>query len=241
MDIAICEDIEKDANQLRLLVERYFDEINCEVNIFVYNNGDDFLKDLTANKPGDVKIAFFDIYMPGTNGIETAKKIRETNNDMVIIFTTGSTAHSLDGYSVYALQYLIKPVEYHEVKKVLEICNEKFTSSLRYIEVLSDRLMMKVLLKDITFIEVISEYTYIHTSAETIKTFMRLHEFEKQLEGGAFLRTQRSFIVNMNYIKRMSADSFILSNDKEIPIRRSDKKAIKQTYKDYMFMVTTQE
>ena len=238
MNVAICEDIEKDASLLRLHVERYFKENNCDLDLHVYSTGNKLLEDIAADKLSDVIITFLDIYMPGANGIDTAKKIRATDNDMIIIFTTISEDHSLEGYSVYAMQYLVKPVSYAEVEEVLDKCMERFVSSLRYIEVLSDRLTVKTYLKDIMYIEFSSKASYIHTATEKIKTFLPLHELEKQLEGSTFLRTQRSYIVNMSYIKRMEANSFIMVNDTAIPIRRDDKMIIKQAYRDYLSAIT---
>ena len=232
MNIVICEDIEKDANSLRLFIEKYFEEINCAVNISVYKNGDVFLEDF--QKINDIKIAFLDIYMTGTNGIDTAKKIRETDKDMAIVFTTVSTSHALEGYSVDARQYLVKPIDYPEVKNVLDKCTEKFADSLRFIEVSSGRLTVRVYLKDIMYIECFDNNLCIHTVTETIETLFTLSELEKQLEGSTFLRTQRSYIVNMRFITNITANDFVLQNGTLIPIRRSDKLAIKQAYRDYL-------
>jgi len=238
LNVVLCDDTEKDASSLRLLVEQYYNEINCQVTIMVYKSGDAMLEDLTSNVISDVKIAFLDIYMPGSNGIETAKKIRETDKDMVIIFTTTSTAHGLDSFSVYALQYLLKPVDYLTVKEVLTKCTEKYADSLSFIEVLSDRLNVRVYFKDIMYIECFDTALFIHTPAEIIKTFLPLSELEKQLKGSGFIRSQRSYIVNLRYVDDMVANDFILENGKAIPIRRSDRQVIKQAYLDYLSALT---
>ena len=265
MNIVICEDTEKDANLLRLLIEKYFLEINCLGEIFLYESGDAFLKDFAAGRINDVIIAFLDIFMPGTNGIDTAKKIRETDKDMVIIFTTTSKDHGLDGYSVDARQYFLKPVNYAELENVLNKCMEKFADSLKYIEVLSDRLTVKVYLKNIIFIESFDAVLHIHTvnarpgkagsaqaegrpasnakhcERETIKTFLSLSALEQQLNNSTFLRAQRSYIVNMCHIKRMTDNGFLMENDMLIPFRKNDKLAVKQAYRDYLSALTWEE
>ena len=238
MNIAICEDNEKDATMLRLYIEKYLDEIDCRGNIKLYSLGDMLLKHHSQNKFSDIQIVFLDIYMPGTDGIETAKKIREINSDIIIIFTTTSKDHSLKSYSVYALQYLVKPINYPEIKDVLSKCMENFIDSLVYIEVLSERLTVKIFHKDIMYVESFGNEIYIHTVNETIKTFLTLTEFEKQLNSSFFIRTQRSFIVHMRYIKHMKADNFLLKNNKIIPISRNEKTTIKQMYRDYLSALT---
>ena len=238
MDIVICDDTEKDADCLRLFVERYFEELNCNNNILMYSSGDSLLKDFAAGKMSDLKIAFLDIYMPGTNGVDTAKWIRKSDKDIVIVFTTTSRDHSLEGYSVYALQYLVKPLSYTEVSNVLDKCMEKYADSLKYIEVLSDRLNVRAYLKDIMYVECFDTSLHIHTTMETIKTFLSLSEMEKKLEGSTFLRTQRSYIVNMRYIEDMASSHFVLTNGTKIPIRRSEKQSVKQAYRSYLSNLT---
>ena len=238
MNIAICDDTKADANSLRLLIERFLEEIDCDGQISIYESGDAFLSDFAAKQTSDVQIVFLDIYMPGTNGIDTARKIRETSNDITIIFTTTSKDHGLDGYSVDALQYLVKPVNYPELESSLEKCKEKFTGSLRVLKVLSDRLTVRAYLKDICYIECFGDASYVHTVNETIKTFSPLSELEKQLKSGAFLRTHRSFIVNMRYVKKIAKNDFILTNGSMVPIRKNDKLSIQQAYTDYVFAWT---
>jgi len=238
VNIVICDDTEKDSNLLRLFIERYLEEIDCIGKISVYKSGDAFLSDFAAKKVSDVQIIFLDIYMPGTNGIDTAKKIRETDKKMAVVFTTTSSKHGLDGFSVDALQYLVKPVDYAELSNALDKCAEKFADSLRFIKVLSDRLTVRAYLKDIMYIECLGGASYIHTVYETIKTFVPLSELEEQLESGAFLKTHRSFIVNMRYVKKFAENDFILTNGALVPIRQNDKLNVKQAYTDYVFAWT---
>jgi len=225
----------EDRNILSSHIKRYFKENSCNVELAAYETGAAFLKEWGVIKANDVKIAFLDIYMPGISGIDLAKKIRETDPDMVIIFTTTSVKHGLDGYSVKALQYLVKPVVYSEVEDVLNACMAKFADLLHFIEVSSDRLTVKILLKDILFIEMFDHDCLIHTPAKTIKSRLTLDEIGRQLDGSTFLKTHRSYIVNMRYIKSINENDFQLSNGALVPIRRNDKLTVKQVYTDYLF------
>ena len=235
MDIVICEDNNEDRKTLYQFVNRFFEEINCPVNIATFKTGDDFL-----NEPNrlSTKIVFLDIYMPGTGGIDIAKKIRETDNEMVIIFTTNSSDHGLDSYSVYALQYLVKPLNYAQVKEVMTRASALFADLLRSIEVISNRLTVKILIRDIMKIEVFDHACYIHTVNETIKSYCSLDVIEKQLEGSSFLRSHRSFLVNMRYIEDVVDNEFILKKGVSVPIRRNDKMGVKQKHRDYLFSLT---
>ena len=233
MDIIVCDDTAADRGHLSDGIRRFFAEINCPAEIAAFENGEDLLADTDTLLKA--KIAFLDIYMPGINGVETAGKIRELDEEMVIVFTTTSRDHGLDGYSVGALQYLVKPVDYGDLKKVLGKCVKLFADSMRAIEILSDRLTVRVLLKDILYIEVFDHACHIHTHSETVKSYRSLDEIERQLMGGTFLRTHRSFIVNMRHIDDVADNDFLLTNGASVPIRKSDKLAVKQVYRDYLF------
>ncbi|MCL2821426.1 MAG: LytTR family DNA-binding domain-containing protein [Oscillospiraceae bacterium] len=238
MKIIVCDDTASDRLSLCFLLRKYLNEINCAAEVLVYESGTDLLEDLSKIKKDETRLAFLDIYMPGLTGVEVAKKIREDDSEMVIIFTTTSPDHGLDGYSVKALQYLLKPVGYPELKDVLDDCMSLFADHLQYLEVTVDRVAVRIPLKDIAYIEIHAHYGMIHTIKETIKSRMTLDEAEQQLSDKTFLRTHRSFLVNMRYIKSVDDNDFILSNGDIVPIRKNDKLKIKQTYMDYIFEQT---
>jgi len=238
MNIIICEDTAKDRDILCSHIEKYFSNNNRHAEISVYENGELFLADTVMLKSKARKIAFLDIYMNEINGIDVAKKIRETDEDMVIIFTTTSLEHGVDGYSVDAMQYLVKPVEYKKVEKVLNKCVNLFADSMRFIKVLSDRKTVKILLKDITLIEVFGHDCLIHTLSKIITTRRSLDEIERELNGDTFLRTNRSHIVNMRYIDDMAENDFLLANGVAVPISRNMKQSVKQAYKKYAFALS---
>ena len=238
LKIIVCEDTRKDRDALCSLIRKFFDGINCPVSIAAYETGEALLHDSEMLASGGAKIAFMDIYLPGMSGIDVAKKIRETDRDMIIVFTTSSLDHGLDGYAVRALQYLVKPVDYAGVEGVLGECERLFADSLRHIEIVSDRLTVRVLLKDIFFIESFRNLCHLHTPSGTLKCYRSLDEIEQQLDGGTFLRTHRSFVVNMRHVNDVMENDFLLANGERVPIRRNNKLAVKQAYMDYSFALT---
>jgi DNA-binding LytR/AlgR family response regulator len=233
MKIAVCEDNRDDRNVLCSHIKKYFESNICDIELVTYENGVSFLSNWEAAK--DIKIAFLDIYMPGLNGIELAKKIRESDSDMAIIITSTSVEHGLDGYAVKAMQYLVKPAGYTKVEDALNSCMVKFADSLHFIEVMSNRLAVKILLKDILYVEMLKQDCLIHTSAETIKCRLTSDEILRQLDGYPFLKTHRSYIVNMQHVADVKDNDFLLTNDALVPIRQNNKLPVKQAYMDYFF------
>jgi len=235
LKIIICDDNAKDRQSVHSFIKKYLTEINAASEILLYESGEKLTYDLNLLKTDEPLIAFLDIYMPGQSGIEVARKIRDVNKNIKIIFTTNSRDHGLDGYSVKALQYLVKPVQYSEIKDTLNDCIGAFTEALRYIEVTVNKIVTKIALKSIFYIEVNAHDCLIHTKSGVTKSRCTLDEMERQLSGSTLLRTHRSYIVNMCYIKSIAENDFILTDGTNIPIRKNGKLLIKQAYMDFLF------
>ena len=95
MRIAIVDDISEERTLLRNRLESQFSRRNVHVDIFEYENGETFL---TAAKECPFTVVFLDIYMNGSNGIDTAKELRRSDTDCLLVFTTTSTDHALEGF-----------------------------------------------------------------------------------------------------------------------------------------------
>ncbi|MCL2456374.1 MAG: LytTR family DNA-binding domain-containing protein [Defluviitaleaceae bacterium] len=235
MNVILCDDNSAERNSLRHNIKKFFTEQSCPVEIIEYENGESLLRDLETQKIKNANIAFLDIFMHGVDGIEVAKKIRARYEEMVLIFTTTSRSHALESYSVDALQYLVKPVKFSEMENALKKCMKIFAASLGFIEIICDKITVRVLFKDIFYVEVFGNDCVFHTAQKTIKSRVTLDEIQKQLDAGIFLRTHRSFIVNMRYIQNVADNDFVLTNGALVPIRKKDGLIVKQMYMDYVF------
>ena len=95
MRIAIVDDISEERTLLHNRLESQFSRRNVHTDILEYENGETFL---TAAKECPFTVVFLDIYMNGSNGIDTAKELRRSDTDCLLIFTTTSTDHALEGF-----------------------------------------------------------------------------------------------------------------------------------------------
>ena len=232
MNIAICDDLEVDRKILIDMLNRYFTEHNSLVNITTYSSGEDLISDF---KHQNFDLIFLDIYMSKLNGIDTAKEIRKKDDNNILVFMTTSTDFALDAYDLDALQYLIKPIIYDKIKKILDKCLKQFATNMRFIKILEDGYPIKILLNDIYYIDVYDKNCFIHLKDKVIKTYTSLTNLLNLLENSSFLKCHRSYIVNMLYINEMLSNDFILKNGEKIPITKNDKLNLKQTYLDFVF------
>lgn len=235
MKIAICEDNKSCRKSLINNILIYSKNNNLNIDIAEFEDGTEILNNFKQN---EYNIIFLDIYMKSLDGIETARKIRDLDKACLIIFSTISEGHALDAYSVQAIDYLVKPITYKQLEYTLNRCIPMVSSQNKFIKVLSNRLTYKIPHKEILFIEVFNKVCLIHTTNDKIvKTYTPLSELENEL-GEGFLRCHRSYVINMNHIKEIIENDFVLNTDINIPIVKDKKNSIKQIYLDYLFEIT---
>lgn len=161
-------------------------------------------------KTNPVELIFLDIQMPEVTGLEFA---REVPKETLIIFTTAYTEYAIDSYEIDAVDYLVKPVELPRFRKAVEkaiayyilLIGEKKEN----IEVMQDDFMFikserryfKVEYKDILFVEGLKDYSIIQTKTNRIITRVNLKNLLEHLPRELFLRTTKSYIVNVNHIE----------------------------------------
>lgn len=232
MRIAICDDINADKHCLFNSINGYSQARFINVVIMEYDSGEALLANFTKDM---FDIIFLDIYMHGLSGIDTAKKMREIDKDCLLVFATTSREHAIDGFALNAIHYLVKPVNIEKIAEVFNRCKKILNAAKQYIEVISDRLLVKILVKSINYIEVYDKACFIYKDSEVIKVYVTLEEIAKKLDGRNFLRCHRSYIVNMQAIVNVADNDFILKAGKKVPIRQTEKQTIKQKYLDFLF------
>ena len=121
MRIAIVDDIKEERDKLADVLTKQLSRRGIHVNLFEFENGEDFL---IAAKERPFTVVFLDIYMSGANGIETARELRTFDSDALLIFTTTSTDHALDGFKVRAMHYLVKPYPENEISDLFILDDE---------------------------------------------------------------------------------------------------------------------
>lgn len=227
--IAVCEDIELDAQHLCSLIR----ECPGDMDITRYADGEAFLSDFTGGK---YHLVFMDIYMGGMTGMEAARLLREKDEECALVFTTSSTEHALEAFGVAAAQYLVKPVAPADVRSVLQKRRAALEREEEEVMRVNARgAWMDIPFKEIVYIEVRNHNCLIHTSGGVIETgtTMRLEDFNRLITRPNFLRCHRAFIVNFAFVDRVEQD-FIMKNGDIVYIRQTDLKKCARAFKEYL-------
>lgn len=224
MEIAVLEDEKIIREHLCALIKKQEPKSHIEP----YAAGEELL---AMRKQFD--IVFLDIQMEGMNGIETAKRLRERQEDVILIFITGVKEYVFDALNLYAFQYLLKPLDEKKFAEVLKRAVKEVgkKNDKKWLFIKTRNLKLDQM--DILYIESKAKKVEIHIAKakNTIEFYASMDELERQL-GEEFYRCHRAYIVNMAYITEYDSESITLTNGDRIYLT---KKKYKEFVKAYMW------
>ncbi len=227
MHIAICDD---DKSIVQILEEK-IKKLLPDVVIEKYLSGDELIS--SGCKPD---ILFLDIQMPGTDGMKTAKILRESNEDMVLIFVTAVEEYVFQAFDVAAFHYLVKPFsdeKFEEiVKKAVKTVGKHSENKTdeRYIMIQSSGSHIKVFLRDIVYAEVYNRKVIIHTQNTDIEYYGKLKELSDKA-GEDFFRTHRAYLIHFKYVEKYDADCVTMENGTALLAKKNYPEFVKQYLK----------
>lgn len=234
--IAFCDDDLEILKQLGILLDQYKIERNQDITYTAFKSP---LELIAAIEKGMcVDILFLDVLMPGENGINAAKEIRQFDNNMKIIFLTSSAEFAVQSYTVGAYFYQLKPIWAESFFRLMDSVIAECTKALENSLILrSKEGITRIDLEKLEYCEVIGRTLFFHlTNGKVLESVGSLDDLFLQLEPyGNFLRPHRSFLVNMEYIQNISYRAIKMVSLAEIPIPHGKCSDIKNKYLEYAF------
>lgn len=215
--IALIDDREEDRAYLTSLVRRWGAERGHGVALAAFPSAEAFLFRFEEEK--DFGVLLLDIEMDGMNGVELAKKVRETDETVQIVFVTGFSEFLSEGYEVSALHYLLKPIDPKKLFTVLDRAADRLAKAEKSLAVTFDRNTAYLPLSRICYVESQKQYVLIHTDEKVFRMRTTLAEVEEKLDE-YFCKCQRSFLVNLRHVAQIRTDCVVLKNGETVPISR---------------------
>jgi len=238
MYIAIVDDNSNDSSQAKELLEKYLTSrlpMGMEVCYETFSSAENFLQHFVPNHYAFIVL---DIYMYELNGMEAAKKIFDIDKNCSIIFLTTSTEHVLAGYTVHAAGYVLKPLSENKEAfyKTVDYCLAQLKLSKAMLTIHADNVPVFVSWQELYYLDCQnSRFVTVHLANKAIKTTSTYQECLAQLQqDNRFLECYHRLLVNMDKIKAMREDTFLLRNEESIPISRRKKSEVKQFYLNYL-------
>lgn len=230
MNIAVVDDSKTDLELFLKLVGAYGKKHHRAIYIQGFNCGEDFLKEF---QKGKFSAVFLDIYMDGINGVETAKAIRQKDEEVRLFFTTTSADHLADGFAVEATHYLFKPLTEEKIREAMHRLRDFFAKEESVIAFPSGSKEILIPKNQILYIETIRNGIMIYCRKEAIPARCSISAAMERLRFDNFLRCHRYSIVHLEAVARVEDDSFVMTDGKRILLRREGRKELKETYYHY--------
>ena len=214
--IAVCDDSAADREYTASLVRAWAAETGSQIHISLFSSGENFL--FRAEDEGSFDILLLDIEMGAMDGVTLAKKLRQKNETLQIVFITGYSDYIAEGYEVSALHYLMKPVKKEKLFSVLTRAAEKLRKDEKALHLEAGGQLVRIPIYTIRYADVQGNYVTVHASQDfTAK--MTLSELEKGLDD-RFYRVGRSAIVNLTKISRVTKTEILLQDGTAVPLPR---------------------
>lgn len=227
MRIALVDDT---AEELEILSDIINNELP-HATLFTFPSGEDFL---SAWNDNSYDLILLDIYMPGMLGVDVARKIRETDEDVRLVFCTTSNEFASESYEVGANYYLQKPVSTTSFQRMLKMIRLEDYEENRFITLPDGQ---RIVLRNITYTEYYNHSIIIHSKKRAdLQTRMSQTEWETLLSEYDFLCScSKGIVVNFYEVDKVTDGMFLLYNGEAVPISRRKTKEMTESYAHFRF------
>ena len=236
--LAICDDEEIIRTVLKKYIHEICQEEHIQVLIESYENPMELLNQI-QKYPERYDLIFLDVDMPEINGIETGKRIKEVNEDVLIIFVTAHDKYALKAFEADAFQYMLKPARKDKLRVLLRKCHRILSKINReeqeFINIQEGERYTKVFYKDIIYFEKYKNKVRIICEEQEYAPYLTLRELKEMLNEGPFVQCHQSIIIHKDKITEFKNNKIVILNDKyTLSVSRPYIKAIKNIFLDLL-------
>lgn len=232
MNIIICDD---DKNIPGLLIP-YINNIEnhfSDIEIFYFKNGKDLIEWSKKNS-SKIDILFIDIEMPTMDGLETVKLLRAMGEDCIIIYISCHKEYVFDTLNYEIFNYLVKPLNSEILINCLSAAIERYKKNHYIHEVYCDGNHYFFHLDDIYYIESFRRQVTYYTKTGEYTVFDQISKLEKIFEPYGFLRSHKSYLINMSKVVRYKDCMFYLVGGGTAMISNRQRSDILKKYYEYI-------
>ncbi len=233
--VAVCDDDASEVKKIEDFVRAY----DGDFDITVYTSSKELARAIEDGAAFDVYL--LDIVMPNPDGIELARLIRQTDETAAIIYLTSHDGRALDAFSVRASQYLTKPVRRETLYRELDIALTAVKAKNANIFLLKTKNGQQAIpFHRIVYCELENRaLSCVTADGERHRSVTLRAPFDKAvsplLADKRFIRPHISFAVNMDYVKSIQGNCFVMKTGETVPIAHRAADEVKEKYLHYFF------
>jgi DNA-binding LytR/AlgR family response regulator len=228
--VAIVEDQEAERSHIADCLEYVAQKEGVQFRITQFENGLAFI----GSYEPVYDIVLMDIEMPGLNGMEAARAMRKVDEAVILIFVTSMAQYAVEGYSVDALDFVVKPVnKYSFAIKMKRAVARVPRRAEEYIAVKCEGEVRQLEVSSILYVDIDGHYVVYHTAAKDYKEYGTLKEAGAKLQRGCFVPVNRGCLVNLCHVGAVGKEQVTVVGRK-LDISRPQRKNFLASMSAYM-------
>ena len=228
--IAVVEDDKNYADKLKKYLAQYQEESGRKLKIEYFEDGEDIAVDYKC----EFDIILMDIEMRFMDGMTAAEKIREMDDEVVIIFITNTPQYAMKGYMVDAMDYVLKPLAYYAFSQKIDRAIKRMAKhEEKYLSISVKGGVQKLTVSRITFVEVCDHSLFFHTLDGDFESKGSMNDVENELPEEKFFRCNKCYLVNLDYVDGVRDNDIIIGKEL-VQVSRSRRKELLNRLNDYM-------
>ena len=234
MKIAVCDDDRQVLLSVLSQLASYQEQRQTELSCQGFENAVDLLASIEHQ---NYDLLFLDVLMPGLNGLQAAREIRQKNDRIKIVFLTSSPEYAVESYSVQATNYLLKPATEERLFPILDQLADLLRRPEESLTVQAQTRVFRLPYNNIEYIEVISKILYFYLTDGSTKEVRRsLSEYEPALLARpGFCKVHRSYLVNLSWVTEVRQGELLTVSGRRVPIARSAYQQVRIAYTEFLF------
>lgn len=230
LKIALVEDEEKYRKQIRSYMDKYRQEYMEEIELYAFETGNSILE--SYKKEYDIII--LDIQLPDIDGMTVAQEIRKRDSNVILMFITNMAQYAIKGYSVGALDFVTKPINYYIFcSKITRAIQRAKRAEEKNIWLDASQGKIRLKLSQIYYIEGQNRMLYYHTTEGIYKVSGTMVSADKDLRDYGFVKCNHWYLVNLRHIMWVQGN-YVKVGDGELEISRRHRAPFMHALTEYI-------
>lgn len=227
MKIGICDDDEIVCREIEKHLRTYAEAEGFEVEITLFASGEALCAALEEEK-AMFHLLFIDIELGNVDGVTVGKNLRDNLRNEVtqIVFISYTQKYAMKLFEVRPLDFLIKPITYEKVCKILMVYRRLFPDRKSFFEYKKGKGSCLIVQEEIICVKCEGKKIHLVTVKEEIEFYGKMADAARQLETDKFWTIHKSFIINADYVSVFGKDTIEMVNGNVLPISKTHKKDV---------------